>query len=170
MELSSPGRSRAIIEDNDILTVCRYWANILRNDAVPFDELVNEAFVTCKKLENPKLLQKWVKWTMIHYIQRERFAIIQSKSLMPNTDGEGIEDFIEDKSFDFVKFNELKEELQSIIDKTCTMQEQKLLNAYIVNDKTFRQIAENDGVTFQAIYFRYRNAIKKLRREYDRRK
>ncbi len=159
-----------MIKDEDILTVCKYWASVLRCKAVPFDELVNEAFVVCKKLKNPKLLQKWVKWTMIHYIQRERFALMQSKSVMPNTDDVGIEDFVVDESFDFQKFRELKEELQSIIDLTCTKQEQKLLDKYIKDGKSFRQIAKEDDITFQAVYFRYHRVLHKLRKEYDRRK
>jgi len=171
-----------MIEDKDILTVCKYWASILRCKDVPFDELVNEAYLVIKtrvnnnKLTDPELLQKWSKWTMVHYIQRERFALMQCKSTLQNTPDisredkdVGVLDFIEDKSFDFQKFHELKEELDRIVDRICTNAEKKLLDRYIKEDKTFRQIADEDSCCFQAVYFRYQRAVKKLRKEYVKR-
>lgn len=146
-----------MLTDEEVLPTCFYWAKRLCTKTVPFNELVNEAYLVAKKLRSPLLLQKWVKWTMIHFIQHGR-----SLSTLP----EGID--VKDTSFDFAAFREMQEELMRVVDKVCNEIEKRFLYLSFWQGLSYRAIAKIENISFQGVFYRINTAIEKIRREYGR--
>ncbi len=158
-----------MLGDKQVLPIIFHWASILQCKEATFDELVNEAYIVSKKLKTPLLLQKWVKWTMVHFITLQRKNLILSntgQNLLHGTeDREGI---IADKSFDFKEFKEFQDDLLKIVEDTCSKEEQSLLHKLFWLGMTYRQIAKVEHVGFQAIFFRTQKILRKLRKAYER--
>ena len=85
-----------MLDDNVVLPVCYYWAKRLIRKNVDFDELVSVAYVACKQLDNPKLVQKWAKYTMIHFLQdKKKPVVVESIKVQDSFDEKDVLD-IED--------------------------------------------------------------------------
>jgi len=153
-----------LLKDEQVLPTCFYWAKRLRCKDASFDELVNEGFVVAKKLRSPLLLQKWVKWTMIHFINKQKSLYCDVGSLTVEQEAN-----VADRSFDFREFAEFQEDLLDVVSAACSEKEQKLLYMLYWSNLTYRQIAKLQGVKFQTIFFRVQKILKKLRKEYGKR-
>lgn len=144
------------LPDEQVLPVCYFWAKRLCTNKISFDELVNEAYIVAKRLSNPLLLQKWVKWTMIHFVQKG-----------PNVPLEDWE--VEDKSFDFRLFMEMQEDLMHAVEEVCDEEEQHLLCLIYWKGMSYRKVAKAHCISFQAVFFRVEKILRKLREHYERR-
>ncbi len=58
------------LTDENILRVCNFWAGRLKylDKNTSIEELVNIAYAYCKTLKDERLLQKWAKYSIIHYL------------------------------------------------------------------------------------------------------
>jgi hypothetical protein len=153
-----------VLTNEQVLPTCYFWAKRFYTKNVakrfPFDELVNVGFVVGKKLDSPLLLQKWVKFTIQHYI---RFP----GSSIPD---EILETDIEDKSFSFKDFGEMQDELARVIEATCDEKDKKLLYLLFWCDMTYEKAASELGLSGrQGVEYRFKLLRQKLRREYERR-
>ncbi len=79
-----------------------------------------------------------------------------------------IKDSIADESFSEQDFNIEKEELDLVINKTCKDKDKDLIKLIFWQGKTYRQVAEIYGVSYQAIGFRLSVILNKLRECYER--
>ncbi len=147
-----------MLTNEEVLPVCYYWARVLHTKQIPFDELVNEAFVNAKKLKSPLLLQKWVKWTMIHFIQKQKSSVT-------------IDDLpeVEDKAFNFDEFRVIQEELMSVMNLVCSDKEQRLIFLRFWKGLTYEKIAKESGMDFRRVGETLKGAFEKIRRNYERR-
>jgi len=114
-----------MIEDEEVLKVCRFWAKNLSTRHTSFNALVNEGYVVGKNLSNPKLLQKWVRWTMIHFLQREQLHQISTISSQDTNNLPSTLNNIPDTSFSFSDFKILQSDLLTVIDKVCSEKEKE---------------------------------------------
>ncbi len=151
-----------MLTDEQVFPTIYFWANRLRNKTVPFNALVNEAYIVCKTLKNPLLLQKWAKWTMLHYISTRQSNV--SNCIDITACPEPV-----DTSFSFKNFMEMQEDLCKVIQLTCNSKEQNLLYLLFWANMTYREIAKIEKVSFQAIFFRAQKVLRKLGEAYDRR-
>ncbi len=152
-----------MLTDKEVLPTIYYWAKRLyTGDAakrLTFDELVNEAYKAAKTLRSPLLLQKWVKYTMLHFIH---FVTPVGSQL------DGLE--VEDRTFDFKEFKETQEELMSVVDKVCSEEGKKLLYLLFWRGLTYAEAAKEMGLSSrQVVSERFKVIRKKMEREYGNR-
>jgi len=153
-----------MLTDSQVLPTCYFWAKKLlpkRNSYIQFNDLVNEAYVEAKKLDNPLLLQKWVKWTMIHYIQSQTSL----ERVQP------LDEWMEpvDKSFGFSSFYELQSDLMLVVDEVCDSDDKELLYMSFWEKMNYREIASLLGITHQGVGYRMDKILRKLRKAYEKR-
>ena len=144
------------LPDEQILPVCYFWAKRLCNKTVSFDELVNEAYAVAKKLNTPLLLQKWVKWTMIHLVEKT----LPFSAELPDAP---------DTSFDFQEFTDLQEDLMQAVRAVCNESEQHLLYLLFWKGLSYRKAAKELKIPFQTVSYRVQKVLKDLREYYERR-
>ena len=145
-----------MLTDEQVLPCCFYWAKKLCNRYTSFDELVNEAYIVGKKLNNPLLLQKWIKWTMIHFTQKPRATSDDNVT-------------IEDTSFNFLEFADMQGELLNAVNRTCSDMDKELIYMVFWHGLTYREVAKNWPHSYQAAQYRVKTILKRLREDYDRR-
>lgn len=56
-----------MLTDEQVLPVANYWAKRLSGSKVEENELLSIAYITGKPLKDPRLLQKWIKFTLLKF-------------------------------------------------------------------------------------------------------
>jgi DNA-binding CsgD family transcriptional regulator len=59
-----------MLEDKDVLPVCEFWAKQYCNRKFEYSELVNIGYVAGKPLNEVKLLQSYIKFAIIKFINK----------------------------------------------------------------------------------------------------
>ncbi len=62
-----------MLNDKDVLKVAKYWARRFSNSKNEYDELLSVGYIAGKPLKDVKLLQKWVKFSMLKFIMKNVF-------------------------------------------------------------------------------------------------
>lgn len=156
-----------MLSDDEVLEVCYNWAGRFCSRFIEYDELVNVGYLVGKKLDNPKLLHKWIKYTMLHFVQDSSF-IAQAIGIEDLHD-----DIVEltDTSFDELAFSIRREELKRAM-VLLTPTEATVVQLKFWDGLTYKEIDEklsyssSSGQRSQQICT---NALSKMRREFKRR-
>lgn len=59
-----------MLEDTDVIPVCEFWAKVYCTKKFEYQELVNVGYLAGKPLDEVKLLQKYIKFAIIKFINK----------------------------------------------------------------------------------------------------
>lgn len=181
-----------MLEDDQILPACYRYASKYCNRSISFNELVNVGYVNCKKLNNPMKVGMWAKYTIIHYVMKDRIKLkpkarLVSCVLLGESEEEEIYYHKHDDEEDHHKVNikrfdvidptsnellcacELMESIKDAINKTCNDEEKAIISMRFYQDMKLVAIANVMGIRSQSVFVKIKKILKKLREHYERR-
>jgi len=157
--------------DDQILPICYYWASKLLDENISFDELVNVGYIWGRSVDNPKLLQQWIKFKMLHFIMYE------SRGVRKDSPGDvksiSLEDLPEivDKYYGSIdEITEMRGDLNNVIMTTCTEEESNVIYMRYWEEKKVKDIAKILGITSPSVCVKIKNILKKIRIGYEQRR
>lgn len=73
-----------MLTDEQVLPVANYWAKRLSGSKVEENELLSIAYIIGKPLKDPRLLQKWIRFTLIKFLTSHNRKIPDDYKLYEN--------------------------------------------------------------------------------------
>jgi len=153
-----------MLKDEEILPVCYYWAKRFCSRNIEFNELVSVAYCAIKeKVDNPKKMQKWAKFTMLRFVNNHYNEMLLS--LSDENENGVLSDTIPDDSIDEIEMMEVRREIANALMSTCSETDAIIIYQRFWLGWSQVEIAKHLEVTKQRVQQRIDNALGKLKRE-----
>lgn len=171
-----------MLTDKQIMPTCYYWAGrFYRWTKLPYDELLSEAYIAARKLDNPKYLQKAVMHHLLSFLKKEKRYkehVVNDIAVLNSDNEELFVTNIKPEEHDFLQAVEVKDMLEYImnnVDFSSTNNKSRNANNWMKGYEAnvifmrfykgmdYEEIAKHFGVHPSTVGYQINRILRKIR-------